>query len=92
MGDLPEVFYTVFGLVLSVPLLFGFCGAFYFRNQYKKLILFVVIPTFLADIPWGIGGTLWDFVIPLLISLLVAIMGVGLGFFIQFFYKKIRHQ
>jgi hypothetical protein len=81
---------TVFGLSLSVPLLFGFLGVFCFRNQYKKLMFFVVIPTLIVDLIWGIGGTLWDFIIPFSISLLIATIGAGLGVFIQFVYKKFK--
>jgi hypothetical protein len=53
-------------------------------------MFFVVIPTLIVDLIWGIGGTLWDFIIPFSISLLIATIGAGLGVFIQFVYKKFK--
>ena len=79
-----------FGLIFSVPLVFGFLSTLYFGKNYKELALFVVIPTFLAAFVWSSGGNMQDFFEPFSVGLGLGVVGTITSFITKFIYGKFK--
>ena len=79
----------IFGLAYSVPLVFGFVASLFLGRQYKKLVLYILIPTLLVDLIY-ILNSLRDFVLILAISLVIGVVGIGAGFATSLLYKRLK--
>lgn len=82
---------TFFGFMFFFPFMLGFSWGLWFWDQYKKIVSFIIIPSFLINLIWAMDG-FRNFILPFSLSLLFAVMGGGVGLLIRFLYPRVLKE